>query len=153
MSIKNKNFRFVIIDPEFYARLLICAVFLIVIFTQSKYALAKTRELKQTEKNSSLVSKLDEMKERLVSKLDKMKEKLPPKPSILPEPDNAQLILQGTQVEEGISYALINSKIYKEGDFIGNYLVTKVGNGMVSLENKTNKAIVNLYLYSRDFVK
>ena len=119
MNAKNKYFRFFIVEQKFRMRLGVFFVSLVIIVLQLKMIQAQETEFSKIQSEKKLIMRIGDLERKLNIKSTRVKPR-PERKNLTSKNGN---VLKGTEIQGSISYALINSGVYKEGDSIHNYIV------------------------------
>jgi len=132
---ENKYVRYFTVEAHFKRLILVILGLMIMVVVQSIYINHQRQRNNKLQKKSNLVLRIKDMEKalapiefvRAISLPDKLRKR---------NKKNVDYILRGTGVQNGIYHAVINNDIYKIGDTLGEYTITKIGVDEILLENK-----------------
>ena len=125
----KKILRLVVRQPAFLMRVLIIFIFLVVIVSEILVSWSQSQQYAKAKQELALVKSIPDMEKKI-------------RPSSIsanssPVLVKESIVLEGTSIQNGIPYALIGGVIYQTGDNVGDYRITDIQRGSVTLEDSS----------------
>ncbi len=124
-------------EPIFLLRFVVVLLGAGILFTQVKAVQQQAREYAKLTKEKGLIARIPEMKNKIHTHTLMT---MPPE-QLKIQINEVEFTLEGTSIEDGIPFALIDGTIYKEGDIIKDYRIVEIKHGSITLENTSTKEI------------
>ena len=146
--IVTKILRLMVYELPFLLRTLIIFIGFGIVALELKVVQEQSRQYAQINNEKALVMRIPEMEKTIRAHTIRVMAVEAEHPNPQPQVQIAKIEfdLQGTSIKDGVPYALIDERIYKEGDMLGDYTVTEITRGSVKLENPLTKETKNLLL-------
>jgi len=129
---QNKYYRIFIVEKQYRAKMVAAAVFFALIIAVNALAGAGKKSLATVKAEKELAMNIPIM-EKLISGKTQQRVVRPV------EVEEGPLNLEGTFVQNGVPYALINGTVLSKGDFLGDYEVVNIDFGVAVLDNQKTK--------------
>ena len=136
----NKFLRLIINEPSFLLRLLVILVCLGVITSEQRFIQTQSQQDMELKKEKALVMRIAELEKTLRAHTITTAAIAPVQIAKI------EFVLQGTSIQNGVPQALIDERIYQQGDFLGDYRIIEIIYGTVTLENPLTKETKILHL-------
>ena len=138
---QTKYFRILLVEKQYRPKIIIVAILLVLAIAFNVLAGARKKALGPVKAEKELVMNIAIMEKLIASKTQVRVVR--PK-----EMEEGPMNLEGTFVQNGVPYALINGTVLSKGDFLGDYQIIDIDFGVAVLDNlKTKERKVLQFFY------
>ncbi|HLF18548.1 MAG TPA: hypothetical protein VI749_06610 [Candidatus Omnitrophota bacterium] len=138
---QNKYYRIFVVEKQYRVKMITAGVLFVLIIIVNALAGAGKKGLAKVKAEKEFVMNIPIMEKLIASKTQQR--------VVRPvEVEEGPLNLEGTFVQNGITYALINGTVLSKGDILGDYVISNIEFGVAVLDNlKTKERKILQFFY------
>ena len=142
----KKILRLIIHEQPFLLRALLIFFLIGTILAEAKVRQRQSEQYAQFKKQKDLVMQIPAMEDTVRAHTITVMAAEAERPHPQPQVAKIEFDLQGTSIKNGTPFALIDKRIYKQGDYMGLYEVVTITRGSVLLRNHVTQDTKTLTL-------
>lgn len=140
----NKFIRYAVVEPKWWVRIAVMVALIATIVVQNWYRNVQAKQISDAQKKVDLVAMIPAMEKELKTKaqLEAFRNEGNEQDAQARFSKISGIAMQGDRPS-----VLIDDTVYGEGDTFGEFVIIKITEEMITLENKKTNAIKHLYVF------